>query len=84
MLFGRSRFSLARTAIMPDVVGKRIKLIHTKNPYTYLKPGDRGTVVDVTELPYEDTPFSVLVQWDNGPRLAILDGYDDYRMVYDE
>jgi hypothetical protein len=84
MLVGRSRFSLARTAIMPDVVGKRIKLIHTKNPYTYLKPGDRGTVVDVTELPYEDTPFSVLVQWDNGPRLAILDGYDVYRMIYDE
>ena len=84
MLFGRSRFNLARTAIMPDVVGRRIKLVRTNNPYTYLKPGDRGTVVDVTELPYEDTPFSVLVQWDNGPRLAILDGDDDYRMVYDE
>ena len=84
MLFGRSRLSLARTAIMPDVVGKRIKLLRTNDPYTYLKPGDRGTVVDVTELPYEDMPFSVLVQWDNGPRLAILDGYDDYRMVYDE
>jgi hypothetical protein len=51
---------------MPDVVGRRIKLIRTNNPYTYLMPGDRGTVVDVTELPYEDTPFSVLVQWDNG------------------
>ena len=83
-LFGRSRLSLTRTAIMPDVVGRRIKLIRTNNPYTYLKPGDRGTVVDVTELPSEDTSFSVLVQWDNGSRLTILDGYDDYRMVYDE
>jgi Domain of unknown function (DUF4314) len=84
MAFGRSRSSLAGTTVMPDVVGKGIKFIHTKNLYTYLKPGDKGTVVDVTELPYEDTPFSVLVQWDNGLRLAILDGYDDYRMVYDE
>ena len=84
MLFGRSRFSLTRTGIMPDVVGKRIRLVRSNNPHTYLKPGDRGTVVDVTELPYEDTPFSILVQWDNGHRLAILDGYDEYRMVYDE
>ncbi|HEY6404836.1 MAG TPA: DUF4314 domain-containing protein [Nitrososphaeraceae archaeon] len=75
---------MAGTAIIPDVVGRRIKLVRTNNPHPYLKPGNRGTVVDVTELPYEDTHFSVLVQWDNGPRLAILDGYDDYRMVYDE
>jgi hypothetical protein len=81
MLFGRSKFSLARTTIMPDVVGRRIKLVRTNNPYTYLKPGDRGTVVDVTELPYEDTPLSFLVQWDSGPRIAILEGYDDYKMV---
>ena len=83
MLFGRSGVSLARTAIMPDVIGKRIELIRTKDPYTDLKPGDRGTVVDVTELPYEDTPFKVLVQWDSGSRLAILEGHDDYRTVYD-
>ena len=84
MLFGRSRFSLVRTAIKPDVVGKRIKLIRTNDPYTDLKPGDRGTVVDITELPYEDTPFKVLVQWDDGLRFAILEGHDDYRTVYDE
>ena len=84
MLFGRSRFSLVRTAIKPDVVGKRIKLIRTNDPYTDLKPGDRGTVVDVSELPYEDTPFKVLVQWDSGSRLAILEGHDDYRTVYDD
>jgi hypothetical protein len=83
MLFGKSGFSLVRTAIMPDVIGKRIELIRTNDPYTDLKPGDRGTVVDVSELPYEDTPFKVLVQWDSGSRLAILEGHDDYRTVYD-
>jgi hypothetical protein len=40
--------------------------------------------VDVAELPYEDTPFKVLVQWDSGSRLAILEGHDDYRTVYDD
>jgi hypothetical protein len=84
MLFERLGLSLVRTAIMPDVIGKRIKLIHTNNPYADLKPGDRGTVVDITELPYEDTPFKVLVQWDNGARLAILEGHDDYKVVYDQ
>jgi hypothetical protein len=84
MLFVRSGVSLVRTAIMPDVIGKRIELIRTNDPYTDLKPGDRGTVLDITELPYEDTPFKVLVQWDDGLRFAILEGHDDYRTVYDE
>jgi hypothetical protein len=63
---------LVRLAIKPDVLGKRIKLIRTDDPY--LKPGDRGTIVDVYELPYEDTPFKVWVQWQSGSRLAILEG----------
>ena len=49
MLFGRSGVSLVRTAIMPDVIGKRIELILTNDPYTDLKPGDRGTVVNITQ-----------------------------------
>jgi hypothetical protein len=73
---------LFRLAIKLNVVGKRIKLIRTDDPY--LNPGDRGTVVDVSELPYEDMPFKVLVQWDSGSRHPILEGRDDYRIVYDD
>ena len=29
-------------------------------------------------------PFKVWVQWDGGSRLAILEGHDNYRTVYDE
>jgi hypothetical protein len=76
--------NITKAAVKPDVVGKRIKLIRAHDPYTDLKPGDRGTVVDVTELPYEDRPFKVWVHWDSGARLAILEGYDDYRTVYDD
>jgi Domain of unknown function (DUF4314) len=79
-----SKFSLVRTGIKPDVVGKRIELRSINDPYTDLKPGDRGTVVDVTELPYEDRPFKVWVQWDSGSKLGILEGHDDYRTVYDD
>ena len=55
---------MVRLVIKPNVIGKRIQLIRTDDPY--LKHGDRGTVVDVSELPYEDMPFKVLVQWDSG------------------
>jgi hypothetical protein len=70
--------------IKPDVVGKRIELISTNDPYTDLKPGDRGTVVDVSELPYEHMPFRICVHWDSGSRLTILEGREDYRTVYDD
>jgi hypothetical protein len=75
---------LLRLAIKPVVLGKRIELKHTDNPYADLKPGDRGTVVDVSELTYEDKPFKVWVMWDYGSRLTILERHDDYKMVYDD
>jgi hypothetical protein len=42
-VLGRLRFSLVlfMLAIKPDVVGKRIQLIRTDNPYSDLKPKDR-------------------------------------------
>ena len=70
--------------IKPVVLGKRIKLIRTDNPYADLKPGDKGTVVDVSELPYEDMPFKVWVLCDRGSRLTILEGHDDYKMIYED
>ena len=68
--------------IKPIVLGKRIELIRTDNPYADLKPGDRGTVVDVSELSYEDKPLKVWVLWDSGSRLTISEGHDEYRNVY--
>jgi hypothetical protein len=75
---------LLRLEIKPVVLGKRIELVHTDNPYADLKPGDRGTVVDVSELSYEDKPLKVWVLWDSGSRLTILQGREDYRMVYED
>jgi hypothetical protein len=75
---------LFRLEIKPVVLRKKIELIRTDNPDADLKPGDRGTVVDVTELSYEDKPFKVWVLWDSGSRLTILEGQDDYSMVYED
>jgi hypothetical protein len=75
---------LFRLAIRPDIVGKRIELKRSHDPYSDLKPGDRGTVVDVSELPYEHMPFRIWVHWDSGSRLTILEGRDEYRTVYDD
>jgi hypothetical protein len=52
---------LSRLVIKPVVLGKRIELIRTDNPYADLKPGDRGTVVDVSELSYEDKPLKYIL-----------------------
>ena len=75
---------MLRLAIKPVVLGKRIELIRTDNPNADQRSGDRGTVVDVSELSYGDKPFKVWVLWDNGSRLTTLEGHDDYRMVYDD
>jgi hypothetical protein len=75
---------LLRLEIKPVVLGKRIELIRAEHPYADLKPGDRGTVVDVSELYYGEKPFKVWVLWDSSSRLTILKGSDDYRTVYDD
>ena len=48
--------------------GDRVELVATNDPYTRLRPGDRGTVTAVTDRP-EPT---IDITWDNGGTLAIL------------
>jgi hypothetical protein len=58
--------------------GDRVELVATTDPYTGLRPGDRGTVTRVTDHP-EPT---IDIQWDNGSTLAILpDTGDQVRLL---
>jgi uncharacterized protein DUF4314 len=58
--------------------GDRVELVATNDPYTRLRPGDRGTVTSVTDSP-EPT---IDIQWDNGSTLAILpDAGDRIRLL---
>lgn len=51
--------------------GQRITLISTDDPWTRLRPGDRGTVLKVTGGVLD-------VAWDSGSRLSLIHGVDDY------
>jgi hypothetical protein len=53
--------------------GDRVELVATTDPYTRLRPGDRGTVTRVTNSP-EPT---VDIVWDSGSTLATLPGAGD-------
>jgi hypothetical protein len=53
--------------------GDRVELVATSDPYTHLRPGDRGTVTSVTDHPEN----SIDVHWDSGSTLAILPNAGD-------
>lgn len=53
--------------------GDRVELVAINDPYTRLRPGDRGIVTNVTDRP----ELTIDIQWDNGSTLAILPGAGD-------
>jgi hypothetical protein len=58
--------------------GDRVELVATTDPYTRLRPGDRGIITSITNRP-EPT---IDIQWDNGSTLAILpDAGDQIRLL---
>ncbi|MGJ9482412.1 DUF4314 domain-containing protein [Actinotignum sp. GS-2025e] len=55
--------------------GDRIRLVYTSDPYTNLKPGDEGAVVFV------DDAGTVHINWDNGSRLGLIPGEDQWETI---
>ena len=55
--------------------GTRIALVHMDDPYSKLKPGDRGTVKSV------DDAGTVHVSWDSGSGLGLVYGEDSFRKL---
>lgn len=58
--------------------GTRVELVQMDDPYTKLKPGDKGTVTGVDDL------GSVCIAWDCGSSLSILLDVDLCRIINDE
>lgn len=56
-------------------IGSRVKLVATDDQYTTLKSGDMGSVAMI------DDYGTVFVDWDNGSRLGLLVGIDDFLIV---
>jgi hypothetical protein len=69
---------------MPIGKNARIRLLHTDDPYTRLRPGDEGTIDDITDvtevagLPFKTTLRQIWVKWDSGSSLALLEGKDAF------
>jgi hypothetical protein len=57
---------------------KRIKLIHTDDRYTELKPGDMGTI-RYTFDNLDDT--CIAIEWDSGFTLSLVEGKDEYEII---
>ena len=55
--------------------GCRVELVSMNDPYTKLKPGDRGEVTAV------DSVGTVFVNWDNGSGLGVAYGADEIRLL---
>ena len=58
-----------------NLVKKRIELVSTTDPYTSLKPGDKGTVDFVDDL------GTIHVTWDNGILLGLVPGEDQFKIL---
>ncbi len=55
--------------------GTRVELVQVDDPYSRLKPGDRGTVHSV------DDTATVFVDWDCGSGLGVVYGIDRVRKL---
>ena len=55
--------------------GTRIELIRMEDPWTMLKPGDRGTVTMI------DDAAQIHMAWDSGSGLALIPGEDEFKVV---
>jgi len=67
--------SLARNMVRTMLIGKRVSLVRTTDPYTNLVSGDEGTVVLVDDM------GTIHVRWDNGSNLGLVPGEDAWRVV---
>ena len=57
------------------LIGRRVRLLDTSDPYTRLVPGATGTVRVVDAL------GTLHVQWDNGSTLGLVPGEDTFELL---
>ena len=63
-------------AIKNIKIGDRIELLDINDTWTKLQKGSKGTVTKI-----ESEQDLIWVNWDNGEKLAILDGIDKYKII---
>lgn len=58
-----------------SLIGKRIRLVYTSDPYTRLVPGSEGVVDFIDDI------GTVFAKWDDGSSLGMVYGEDTYSVV---
>jgi len=59
-----------------NIIGKRVCLISTTDPYTNVSPNDLGIVDRV------DDAGTIFVNWDNGSKLGLIPGIDFFEVIF--
>jgi len=59
-------------------VGDRVKLTEMNDTWSKLEKDSEGTVLKI-----EEDQDLIWVKWDNGEKLALLDGIDKFKVVKD-
>ncbi len=59
-------------------IGTRIELVSMDDPYSRLKPGDKGKVMFVDDI------GTIHVNWDCGSTLGLVDGEDSFKKTEEQ
>ena len=57
-------------------IGDRVELLFVNDTMTLLQEGSKGTVFKI-----EDDQDLVWVNWDNGEKLALIQGIDKFKVI---
>ena len=60
------------------MIGSKIVLEYTDDPFTNLKPGDTGVVTEYNETPWS---WQLGVKWDNGSSLQLIPDIDKWEVL---
>lgn len=58
-------------------VGDRVELLFINDTWTKLQKGDKGTVFKIEN----GDDVLIWIEWDNGERLALLEGIDKFKVI---
>ena len=57
-------------------IGNRVELIEMTDTWTKLEKGSKGIVTEI-----EEDQDLIRVKWDNGEKLALLEGIDKFKII---
>ena len=58
-----------------SLVGCKVQLISTDDPYTKLKPGDIGVITHI------DDSGTVFADWEDGSALGLIPNIDNFKIL---